>query len=351
MFYGNKKNIKTASLNWFAMLSYVTVLPLLVSFFTVLLVIPYWIKRAYEHNLVGRDMHKHGAEIPELGGLIVIFGGLLGIFTYLGIKIFIFKWNDGTAFVFASISSVLIAMIIGMVDDILGWKIGLRQYQKVLLSFLIPMPLVAVKVGVSVINLPYFGAIDAGYLYPFVMIPFGVVAASNAFNMIAGYNGLESGLGIIILSTLGFILMKTGNSWVALLAFCMVAALLAFFIYNKYPASIFPGDTLTFSVGAFIAMVAIMGNAEKFAVILMIPYLFEFILKARSLMQKESFAKLNDDGSLDVPHKKFYGLEHIAIALIKRIKGKAYEEDVVFVLLGFQLIFVVIALYVFFRQF
>ncbi len=333
------------------MVSYVTVIPVIVSFLAVIFSIPYWIKKAYEHNFVGKDMHKHGAEIPELGGLIVIFGALLGIFTYVAIKIFVFKWIAEAVFVFAATSSILIATLIGLVDDILGWKIGLRQHQKVLLTFLIPLPLMVVKVGVSKMNLLWLGMIDLGYIYPFIVIPFGIVIASNAFNMIAGYNGLETGMGIMIISTLGFILWKTGNSWIAVLAFCTVAALLAFFIYNKYPASIFPGDTLTYSMGAFISIFAILGNAEKFVVILMVPYLFEFLLKARAFMQKESFGKLLDDGSLDIPYKKFYGLEHIAIYLIKLIKGKAYEEEVVFSLFIFQLIFVAITLFVFFLQF
>ncbi len=333
------------------MVSYVTIIPLIVSFLTVLFIIPHWIKRAYEHNFTGKDMHKHGAEIPELGGIIVIFGGLLGIFTYVAIKIFLFRWIMETPFLFAAISSILIATIIGLVDDILGWKIGLRQYQKVLLSILIPLPLVDVKVGVTKMSLPVLGSVDIGYLYPFVFIPLAVVFASNAFNMIAGYNGLETGLGIMIISTLGFMLWKTGNGWVAVMAFCMVAALLAFFIYNKYPASIFPGDTLTYSIGAFIAVLAILGNAEKFAIILLTPYFIEFILKSRALMQKESFAKLLDDGSLDVPYEKFYSLTHVAIALLKKVKKKVYEEEVVLSLFLFELVFVVIALYAFFLQF
>ncbi len=50
----------------------------------------------------------------------------------------------------------------------------------------------------------------------------------------------------------------------------MVGALLAFLWFNWYPAKVFPGDTLTYSVGALVACIAILGDMEKIAVILFI---------------------------------------------------------------------------------
>ena len=39
----------------------------------------------------------------------------------------------------------------------------------------------------------------------------------------------------------------------------MVAALLGFYLYNKYPAKVFPGDSMTWAIGALIAGMAILG--------------------------------------------------------------------------------------------
>ena len=61
----------------------------------------------------------------------------------------------------------------------------------------------------------------------------------------------------------------------------MVGALIGFYIYNKFPAKVFPGDILTYSVGALIAGMAILGNFEKIAVFVFIPYIIETILKSR----------------------------------------------------------------------
>ena len=57
-----------------------------------------------------------------------------------------------------------------------------------------------------------------------------------------------------------------------LIAFLSVAALLAFLIYNKFPAKILPGDSLTYLLGGALASVAILGNMEKAALIVSIPF-------------------------------------------------------------------------------
>jgi len=80
-----------------------------------------------------------------------------------------------------------------------------------------------------------------------------------------------------------------------------------FYIFNKYPAKVFPGDVLTYSVGAIIAITAILGNIEKIAVFFFIPYIIEVVLKSRGRLKKASFAEVQEDGSLKNRYNKFYG--------------------------------------------
>ena len=157
--------------------------------------------------------------------------------------------------------------------------------------------------------------------------------------------GIINRNGIIILSTLAFLFWVAGNFWVAVLSLIMVFTLVAFLIFNKFPARVFPGDTLTYSVGAFIAAIAIIGNAEKAALILFLPYIAEFFLKARGKFKKESFAKVQKDGSLEMPYDKIYSLTHEKIWLLKKIKRKVYERDVVYALWATQLILALIVVF------
>lgn len=314
-----------------------------ITFITTFYLTPKWIKKAWRGNIIGEDFNKKDRpKVAELGGLPVIGGFLVGVLMYVALMVFIYKDTNHLNNILVIISSLSIATIIGLVDDMLGWKIGLRIRYKITATILIALPVMVMNTGVSTMTIPFIGPINFGLIYPLLLIPIGIVGASNGFNMIAGFNGLETGLGIIILSTLTYFSFATGNSYLAIICLIMIASLLAFIFFNKYPAKVFPGNIFTYSVGALIAIIIILGNFEKFGVILFIPYFIELILKARGKMRKESFAKLNDEGNLERPYQKYYGLEHIAIDVVKKIKGRAREKEVVYLLLFFQITIAVI---------
>lgn len=318
---------------------------ILVGFFCTLFAIPFWIKKAKQEKHVGKDMHKKDKrEVAEGGGVSVMFGFSIGVLLYLAINTFYFKRTDFLTSIFAALTTLFIATMLGSIDDLLGWKKGLSKSMRIIMMFFAAVPLMAINAGESII----FG-MDIGLLYPLFLIPLGIVGASTTFNFLAGYNGLEASQGILILSALAIATFLTGNSWLSVIALCMVVALIAFYIFNKYPAKIFPGDTLTYPVGALIAVIAILGNIEKIAVFFFIPYILETILKLRGWLRKESFAKLNKDGSLEAPYEKIYGLEHLAIKILKKIKPskKVYEKEVVYLINGFQIVTILIGFLIF----
>lgn len=316
---------------------------LLVSFLTTWAIVKKWICKSAKFGLVGLDMNKPGKpKVPEMGGICVVFGFVQGILIYLGIMAFCFGSYEHAS-VLAVLCTVLMTCIIGIVDDISGWKIGLEQWQKFVLTFLASLPLMVVNAGNFTMSLPIAGTIDLGLLYPLLVTPVGIIGASNSFNMVAGYNGLEAGMGVIILSALSCFAFIGGRQDAMVLALCMAASLLAFIRFNWYPAKVFPGDTMTYSVGALMACVAILGDMEKIAVILFVPYAVDFFLQLRCGFHVEAFAIVNEDGSLDQPGPGLYHLTHLAIAVLKRVKRKVYERDVVLFLCGIESAF---ALYV-----
>ena len=306
---------------------------------------PHWIKRAQNAGLTGKDIHKNNnQQVAEMGGIVVLLAFLIGIMSYIAMRVFLLHANTNIASILAVLTAVLIAGVIGIIDDILGWKLGLRQWQKPLLTLLVAAPIMAVNAGTRLMHLPFLGLTDLGILYPLIVIPGIIVMTTNGFNMLAGYNGLEAGQGIIILTTLAYFAASTGSSWTAVVALCMVAALLGMLIFNTYPATVFPGDTLTYSVGALAGIIAIMANLEKVIIILFIPYILEFFLKLRGKFQKESFAQVEDDGTLKPRYEQNYGLEHLAVRFLNRLKVRTTERKVVSLLHGFQLCFVIITI-------
>jgi UDP-N-acetylglucosamine--dolichyl-phosphate N-acetylglucosaminephosphotransferase len=288
-----------------------------------------WIPIAKKVGLVGKDANKPTKpEVSDMGGVAVLAGILGGALFYIGLNTFVLNQVDFNLTLFATISTIMIIAFIGIIDDLLGWKIGLSQLQKPLLTIPAALPMMVINAGHSAISLPIFGDVNLGVLYPLLFVPIGIIGASNGFNMLAGYNGLEAGMGIVIISAISLVAYFTGSGHVAMMGVIVVAALLAFLFFNWYPAKVFPGNTFTYMIGAIIGSLAILANVEKLALILFIPYFLDFILKARSRMKAETFAKVNPDGSLEKPYEKIYSVTHLIIIFLAKLKRKVYERDV-----------------------
>lgn len=325
-------------------------LSILLSFFITFLFLKPWIAKAKRIGMVWENMNKYGfpKSFAGSGGLIVVMGFVLGTLSYIAIKTFYLKTPDNIVELFALLSSILILAVIGIVDDLLGWHHGgLSKSFRLFLCIFAAVPLMVINAGQSSLDLPLIGMVNFGILYPLILIPLGIVATSTTFNMLAGFNGLEAGLGVIILSALSGVAYITGNSWIALIGLIMIAALLAFLIYNKYPAVILPGDSLTYPVGGLIAIMAILGNFEKIAIFFFIPCIIEVILKLRGGLKMQSFGKPNIDGTLDLKYEGIYSLNHLAILLLKKLHIKSTEKNAVYLLWGFQIIIILAGFFIF----
>jgi UDP-N-acetylglucosamine--dolichyl-phosphate N-acetylglucosaminephosphotransferase len=319
-----------------------------ISFFCTYLIVPFWIRKAKQIGLVWEDMNKPRSEknVAGSGGITVVMGAMVGIFLYIALQTFYFKSSDGISIeIFAMLSTLLLVAGIGLIDDLFGWKKGgLSKRSRLILIFVSAIPLVVINAGQSTVM-----GIHFGMLYPLLIVPLGILGATTVFNFLAGFNGLETSQGIIMLSALAIVTYVSGNAWLSVVALCLIASLLAFYIFNANPAKVFPGDVLTYVVGASIAVIAILGDAEKIALFFFIPYFIEMVLKLRGKLKKQSFGRPNRDGSLEMPYDKIYGLEHLAIFLLKKIKPskRVYENDVVYLINGFQIVIVLLGFVIF----
>ncbi|OIO80952.1 hypothetical protein AUJ84_01920 [Candidatus Pacearchaeota archaeon CG1_02_32_132] len=330
------------------MINYILVVPILLSFLISLLFTPFWIKKAKRIGLLWNDMNKTSKErVAGSGGIITVLAFIIGILIFISYRTFVLKSNDFLIELLAMLVVVLFLAGVGFVDDLLGWQMGgLRRRHRIILVLLAAIPLMVINAGKSEIGLPLFGTIELGILYPLIIIPLGIVGATTTFNFLAGFNGLEAGQGILLMVGTGLVAYFTGSSWLFVVSLCMAFSLLAFLVYNFFPAKVFPGDSLTYGVGGLIAIIAILGNFEKVAVFFFIPYIMEFFLKARGKLIKQSFGKPKKDGSLDLRENNIYGLGHLAIWLLNK-KGRATEKKVVYLIWTFQLVIIILGFIIF----
>lgn len=304
----------------------------------VVVVEPAWIRVAKTRGLVGRDMNKYnGPMVAEAGGVWAVVGAAFGLLVLEALYRYIVDTLFYPVQLFALTALLLLAAFLGFLDDILGWKRGLPRWQRVVFMAPISLPLVVIKAGKSRMALPLVGVVDLGLLYPLVAVPVGVLGAANAFNMIAGLNGLEAGMALILLSGLAAYAHIHGVFFVEHAALVMAAAVAGFLLYNWYPARVFPGNSFTYAVGAYYASLAIIGDMEKFALALFAPYFVEFALFVRGLrhgVYKENFGIPQPDGSIKPPYSYSYSLTHAAMRLAEKLRGRATEKDTVLILLA-----------------
>ena len=326
-------------------MEYLLLISVAVSFLLTVLFLPKWIKVCRKIGLVWEDMNKfgHPKNVAASGGVVVIMAFVLGVLTYVALKTFVFEGTVNALNIFALLSVILILGIVGLTDDLLGWKNnGLSMRLRLLLAVAASVPLVVINAGTHTMSLPFFGHVSFGILYPLFLIPLAVVGVSTTYNFLAGFNGLEAGQGILVVGFLSFVAYVSGSAWLAVVGFCMVGALVGFYIFNKVPAKVFPGDTVTYAIGALIAGMAILGNFEKIAFVVFIPYILEVILKSRGGLEKHSFGVPDKKGMLKEPYDKIYGLEHLAIRILNKLGG-ATERKVTYLIHAFQILFILIA--------
>ena len=308
----------------------------LVSFTVSFAGFPIIIPRLKKAGIVGKNMHSEKQEeIAEMGGLVIAVGFGAGIIFTITLRTFFDLFlSVSLTSILAVLSTVMIVVIIGVFDDL----ISMKQWIKAFLPVFAALPLMALKEGYSVMRIPFMGMIDFGILYPLFLVPLGITGAANAVNMLAGFNGLEVGMGIVAVGSLAIIAYLIGQTTSLIILMAALGALVATLRYNWYPAKIFIGDVGTLSIGAVIACAVIVGNYETAGAIIIIPYVVDFLIKAKNRFPY-SFG-IYRDGKLYCPDGKAVGLAQ----LIMKACGGISERNLVLVLMGIEAAFGVIAI-------
>jgi UDP-N-acetylglucosamine--dolichyl-phosphate N-acetylglucosaminephosphotransferase len=284
--------------------------------------------RAAEHRkvLLVRDMHKKNRKmISTIGGIIILAGFSAGM-------LYLVAFGSELVLYLAAFSSILLVSLLGLLDDI----INLPQYIRAILPIFAAAPLVAIRAGVSTMAIPLIGVVDFGILFQLLIIPLGVTGAANAINMVAGLNGLEAGMSSLIAVTFLLISLKISALTPAVLSAVLLGSLLGFLYFNWTPAKILPGNSGSYFAGTALAAIAIIGNMEKAAIIMITPYIIELVLKAKTKFKAESFGRLRTDGTLEAP--RVDSLTHLVMRL-----GRFREWQVVSILMLIQAVFCAVA--------
>ena len=281
-----------SSLNWGLLEIVYFIIVFISGFLVTLFIIPILIKFMKKKGYVGYDIHKNAKpEVAESGGISI----LIGISVASGLLIFFFPIfiNEILIFLFTAI----LAGMIGFMDD----RKKLRSRYKILLTIFTGSIIFLANffgfINISSPFFPFIGQLRLTIIYP-LLIPLIVAIFANSVNMLEGYNGEGSGTCLIAICFIFICGLLWNSALTILLALPIIAVLIPFFLYNKYPAKIFPGDVGTLSLGAMIACVALIGSIEVAVFCALLIHIFNsfyVISSVRGFIESSDIQEGRDD--------------------------------------------------------
>ncbi|WP_235276297.1 MraY family glycosyltransferase [Methanosarcina mazei] len=255
---------------------------------------PYFIRKLTENNIVAKDVYKKGLPtVADRGGTAILLIAMLS----LSMNSLFFKFTSTNY-----VAMIVIALfgLFGILDDM----INIGRASKFLIMYYCSYPLIQYATHTAV-TLPSVGDLELGIIYLQLIVPTYVLVASNLVNMHSGYNGLSSGLAIIVLISLIIksVLINDIENIISVVS--VTGATLGFYFYERYPARIFWGNVGSLTVGASIGAIIVIQGFIISGFIMLIPHTVNFLMYVYWKIKKYpavKFGKIREDGTLDVPN-------------------------------------------------
>jgi phospho-N-acetylmuramoyl-pentapeptide-transferase len=213
-----------------------------------------------------------------MGGVFILFATLANMALWC-------NWNTPETFLI-SLTLILFAAI-GLLDDLnkawhkKGISAGLKFRLQLLCALGVAVVWIWLKNPTLTIFAPIFKGVNIGLgslAVPLIIlwVIFIIVGTSNAVNLTDGLDGLAIGSLILNFSFFGVVAYFAGQADLAtflhipfancseltIISAILTAASLGFFWFNRHPAQIFMGDVGSLSLGAVLAMMAIIARQE-----------------------------------------------------------------------------------------
>lgn len=229
-------------------------LELLVAFFTsfaiTLLIIRF--KHLYEKNSIDWDVSGpqkfHKEPVPRIGGIGIAVSVTIAIL----IKTLDLSTNyQGLILVICAAP----AFAIGLKED-LTKRVSVKQ--RLLFTAISAVAFIyLMEMQVTSLGVPFLNLIFMIPIFGIAFTTFAITGLANAYNIIDGFHGLSSMVGLITLLALTYVAYCLGDETIIFLSLVMAGAILGFFIWNYPKGIIFLGDGGAYLIGFWIASLSI----------------------------------------------------------------------------------------------
>jgi phospho-N-acetylmuramoyl-pentapeptide-transferase len=208
-------------------------------------------------RIEGPERHQVKTGTPTMGGLLFLIPLVIVITIFMDIL----EFNS----LLLPLGIVISCGVLGGVDDLLstvgrnrggitarfkmGWLIVIATVTAFILYFLL---------GYNYVFVPFVRDRIVIGLWFIPIAVFLIVGFANAVNLADGLDTLAGGTTAIAFVSYGIIAYLQRQEPVVYLSFSVVGALLAFLWFNAHPAMVFMGDAGSLTLGALLAVCALM---------------------------------------------------------------------------------------------
>jgi UDP-GlcNAc:undecaprenyl-phosphate/decaprenyl-phosphate GlcNAc-1-phosphate transferase len=192
----------------------------------------------------------HGVAVPRIGGVGVFIGLLAGML----LNVFIDPSKAG--FIWMLILCSIPAFLIGLAEDILkNLSVTLRLILISLSGVLFIFLDGSVISSLGIVGDRFLLSI---YFIAALLTIFAITGLTNAYNIIDGFNGLSSMVGIISLMAVAYVGFLVGDVQIPGACFAMIGGISGFFLWNYPRGLIFLGDCGSYLIGSWVSFLSIL---------------------------------------------------------------------------------------------
>lgn len=240
------------------------------------IVIPFLHKMKFGQNVRhdGPESHLQKQGTPTMGGIAFLIAFLISA------VFFISDNPDGVAVILVTVGYGLVGFVDDYIKVVKKRSLGLRAFEKLAMQIVITggfaYYLYSKGIGTD-IYIPFTKGLtlDLGVLFaPFLLV--AVLGTVNGVNLTDGLDGLAGGVTLVIASFFAIMAWASGST-IAPICGAIVGGLLAFLIFNSYPAKVFMGDTGSLALGGFVVSTAFLLKLPLLIPIVGFIYLWESI--------------------------------------------------------------------------
>jgi len=285
---------------------------LAVSFAVTLVMMPSLLRRLRGQGFVVRDMYKAGeAFVVTHAGLLALALSVVALMGTLLLEPWAYRSFPPSSEVTSPVVAAQLALfttcgygIVGAIDD--------RRPLSHLTKAALPLTLAFPAVGLAASRpetTKLLGLVLALEPYAFaillVVVPVYILVVTNLVNMHSGFNGLQSGLSILLMVTLVARLWVDGRLESNLGLMVVLGSTLAFFPFNRFPAAGIEGNVGSFLVGATIGVAIVTNGLFLAGLVMLAPHIVDFLLFAFAKLTRRPFIKfgrVRENGTIEAPY-------------------------------------------------